>query len=87
MEQQETCPAYTGVLVSLVFQGEGSRLCRKGEHGVPSSLPLNMLSNGAWSRMEISGVGESVNCKLLFPFFDTIFPEPYLDICIETKIS
>jgi hypothetical protein len=30
-------PAYTGAPVSLVFQGEGSRLCCRREHGVLSS--------------------------------------------------
>jgi hypothetical protein len=30
-------PAYTGALVSLVFQGEGSRLCIREECGAPSS--------------------------------------------------
>jgi hypothetical protein len=30
-------PAYTWVLISLVFQGKGSRLCSRGEHGALSS--------------------------------------------------
>jgi hypothetical protein len=29
-------PAYTGALISLVFQGEGSRSCSMGECGVQS---------------------------------------------------
>jgi hypothetical protein len=30
-------PVCTGALVSLVFQGEGSRSCSRREHGAPSS--------------------------------------------------
>jgi hypothetical protein len=49
--------AYTGSPVSLVFQGEGSRLCTREERGAPSSCVClepgltakPVQNNGAWS--------------------------------------
>jgi hypothetical protein len=57
--------ACTGVLVSLAFQGEGSRSCSRGEGGVPSSFVCQeglttkiRPSNGAWSHVATSGAGD-----------------------------
>jgi hypothetical protein len=37
VEQWEPGPAYTGLLVSLAFQGEDSRSCVREECGAPNS--------------------------------------------------
>jgi hypothetical protein len=70
-------PAYTGALVSLVFQGEGSRSCSLGKHVALSSCVcweagLNtkqVPSNGAWSQVETSGGREirSVELQVILP--------------------
>jgi hypothetical protein len=56
------CSAYIGVLVSLEFQGDGSRSCGRGDHGFLSScvcweagFTLSVLSNETWSHAETSG--------------------------------
>jgi hypothetical protein len=57
-------PACTGVLVSLEFQGEGSRSCGREEHGALNSCVCwevgltakGVPHDGAWSREGTSGV-------------------------------
>jgi hypothetical protein len=71
-------PAYTGALVSLVFQGEGSRSCIKGEHGALSSsvCPRQwdfLLSNGDWSCVATSTAGtRGVELQVILPILPMI---------------
>jgi hypothetical protein len=69
-------PAYPGVPVSRVFQGEGSRSCSKGEHGVMSScvyweIGVTTKHSEKWSlelHRNFRGMGSAVlSCELFFP--------------------
>jgi hypothetical protein len=70
-------PAYTGVLVSLVLQSEGSRSCIRGEHGALSLCVCQTagltLSSGAWSCDVILGVGDwSVELLVFLPILPLV---------------
>jgi hypothetical protein len=83
-------PTYTGVLVSLAFQGEGSRSCSRGWGvGIWSSKFLCVLgsrtyqqvpSNGAWSHRWLQGHGiRCVELQVFFSFFPWLVASLFMD--------
>jgi hypothetical protein len=69
-------PAYTGALVSLTFQGEGSRSCigRSLELRVPVCARWDLLlNNGAWSSQRLQGWGiKSVELQVILPILPLV---------------